>query len=105
MQNYSWPGNILEFENVIELSVILANPGFSIDVTHLLSVSESLEANNLIILRDMDIQPQPVEPSIHANSKTPTQQRPNSHRPIGKIGRASCRERVCQYVYISVVAV
>src|SRR3546814_15911989 len=23
----------------------------------------------------------------------------------GKIGRASCRERVCQYVYISVVAV
>src|SRR3546814_5454285 len=27
-----------------------------------------------------------------------------SIRPI-KIGRASCRERVCQYVYISVVAV
>src|SRR3546814_18490413 len=24
---------------------------------------------------------------------------------LGKIGRASCRERVCQYVYISVVAV
>src|SRR3546814_11050148 len=24
---------------------------------------------------------------------------------IGQIGRASCRERVCQYVYISVVAV
>src|SRR3546814_17557782 len=26
-------------------------------------------------------------------------------RGIGKIGRASCRERVCQYVSISVVAV
>src|SRR3546814_16626289 len=26
-------------------------------------------------------------------------------RPGGKIGRASCRERVCQYVSISVVAV
>src|SRR3546814_2593170 len=25
--------------------------------------------------------------------------------PIDQIGRASCRERVCQYVYISVVAV
>src|SRR3546814_12345454 len=24
---------------------------------------------------------------------------------LGQIGRASCRERVCQYVYISVVAV
>src|SRR3546814_19443211 len=28
-----------------------------------------------------------------------------AHRPSGKIGRASCRERVCQYVSISVVAV
>src|SRR3546814_16123343 len=27
------------------------------------------------------------------------------HRQIVKIGRASCRERVCQYVYITVVAV
>src|SRR3546814_17715636 len=26
-------------------------------------------------------------------------------RLTGQIGRASCRERVCQYVYISVVAV
>src|SRR3546814_12562751 len=26
-------------------------------------------------------------------------------RPDGQIGRASCRERVCQYVYIPVVAV
>src|SRR3546814_19463451 len=25
--------------------------------------------------------------------------------PLAQIGRASCRERVCQYVYISVVAV
>src|SRR3546814_16093570 len=28
-----------------------------------------------------------------------------SHRLGREIGRASCRERVCQYVYISVVAV
>src|SRR3546814_18476069 len=27
------------------------------------------------------------------------------HAVVGQIGRASCRERVCQYVYISVVAV
>src|SRR3546814_20317173 len=27
------------------------------------------------------------------------------HRRLDQIGRASCRERVCQYVYISVVAV
>src|SRR3546814_13932448 len=29
----------------------------------------------------------------------------NRYAPSLKIGRASCRERVCQYVYISVVAV
>src|SRR3546814_17147981 len=28
-----------------------------------------------------------------------------AHHLAGEIGRASCRERVCQYVYISVVAV
>src|SRR3546814_19951928 len=29
----------------------------------------------------------------------------SAHTYLGKIGRASCRERVCQYVWISVVAV
>src|SRR3546814_14645094 len=30
--------------------------------------------------------------------------RPTDHLEIGKIGQASCRERVCQYVKLSVAA-
>lgn len=33
--DYSWPGNIREFENVIERAVILANDGDAIDLRHL----------------------------------------------------------------------
>src|SRR3546814_16880432 len=40
-------------------------------------------------------------------SAAPFNQRlvPKRMRQLKQIGRASCRERVCQYVYISVVAV
>src|SRR5690606_30589600 len=39
--DYSWPGNIREFENVIERAVILADDGDTIDLRHLVG----LEAN------------------------------------------------------------
>jgi len=39
--DYSWPGNIREFENVIERAVILADDGDTIDLRHL----AGLEAN------------------------------------------------------------
>src|SRR3546814_13104214 len=51
---------------------------------------------------------QPPEPSeaIVARGKEVWQQAKcwECHGQTGEIGRASCRERVCQYVYISVVA-
>src|SRR3546814_11911828 len=55
--------------------------------------------------------PSVVPPAPHIRSATSfgrarrAIRRPRSSRTAAKIGRASRRERVCQYVYISVVAV
>jgi len=50
--HYSWPGNIRQFENVIERSLILAEEGESLDVRHLLSVDTSFETSGLLGLSD-----------------------------------------------------
>lgn len=39
--DYRWPGNIREFENVIERAVILADDGDSIDIRHLSGIEEA----------------------------------------------------------------
>ncbi|HYD71123.1 sigma 54-interacting transcriptional regulator [Azospirillum sp.] len=51
--SHSWPGNIREFENVIERGVILAEDGEALDVRHLSSVDASFEASGLLYLSDM----------------------------------------------------
>src|SRR3546814_14733615 len=50
----------------------------------------------------------PPSRAARPGESRPSVPRPKSticHNASGKIGRASCRERVCQYVSISVVAV
>lgn len=39
--DYRWPGNIREFENVIERAVILADDGDAIDIRHLSGIEEA----------------------------------------------------------------
>ena len=39
--DYHWPGNIREFENVIERAVILADDGDAIDIRHLSGIEEA----------------------------------------------------------------
>lgn len=39
--DYAWPGNIREFENVIERAVILADDGDAIDLRHLSGIEEA----------------------------------------------------------------
>lgn len=51
--NYDWPGNIREFENVIERSIILLEDGEHIDVRHLFSFSGSFATNQLVGLNRM----------------------------------------------------
>ncbi|VTZ21285.1 Sigma-54-dependent Fis family transcriptional regulator [Methylocella tundrae] len=50
--SYSWPGNIREFENVIERGIILADEGEPLDLRHLFSVDASFETNRLLGLSD-----------------------------------------------------
>lgn len=50
--NYSWPGNIREFENVIERAVILADEGHALDLRHLMSIDSSYATNQLLGLND-----------------------------------------------------
>ena len=51
--SYKWPGNIREFENVIERGVILAQDGEALDIRHLSSVDASFESANLLGLSAM----------------------------------------------------
>ncbi|MGQ0620041.1 MAG: sigma 54-interacting transcriptional regulator [Panacagrimonas sp.] len=44
--DYDWPGNVRELENMIERSVILAEPGGGIDVQHLFAGGEKLRASS-----------------------------------------------------------
>lgn len=50
---YSWPGNIREFENVIERGLILADDGSALDICHLFSVDGSIESQEIMSLSDM----------------------------------------------------
>ncbi|WP_083276978.1 sigma-54-dependent Fis family transcriptional regulator [Sphingobium phenoxybenzoativorans] len=45
--SYSWPGNVRELENMIERGVILAPPGEAIDLCHLFTSGESIDAQLL----------------------------------------------------------
>lgn len=40
--DYAWPGNIREFENVIERGLILADEGSPIDVAHLFTINDGI---------------------------------------------------------------
>lgn len=51
--SYRWPGNIREFENVIERGVILAQDGEALDIRHLSSVDASFDSANLLGLSAM----------------------------------------------------
>lgn len=51
--SYSWPGNIREFENVIERGLILADDGSPLDLFHLFSVDGSFESQEIMSLSDM----------------------------------------------------
>ncbi len=44
MLSYAWPGNIREMENIIERGVILGTDGRAIDVSHLFTSGENVEA-------------------------------------------------------------
>jgi two-component system response regulator HydG len=44
MLNYGWPGNIREMENIVERGVILAPDGGAIDIGHLFTSGETIDA-------------------------------------------------------------
>jgi two-component system response regulator HydG len=44
MLNYGWPGNIREMENLVERGVILAPDGGAIDIGHLFTSGETIDA-------------------------------------------------------------
>jgi DNA-binding NtrC family response regulator/predicted hydrocarbon binding protein len=44
MLNYGWPGNIREMENIVERGVILAPHGGAIDIGHLFTSGETIDA-------------------------------------------------------------
>lgn len=69
---YSWPGNIREFENVIERGLILADDGSPLDIFHLFSVDGSIESQEIMSLSDMgSLVSQSVQPGTHAASLAP----------------------------------
>jgi len=51
--NYKWPGNIREFENVVERGIIVADDGESLDLRHLFSVDTSLGNSSLMRLTEL----------------------------------------------------
>lgn len=50
--NHKWPGNIREFENVIERGIILADDGESLDLRHLFSVDSNFAYSSLMRLTE-----------------------------------------------------
>ncbi len=50
--HYSWPGNIRQFENVVERGLILADEGEPLDLRHLFSVDTTFETYGLLGLSD-----------------------------------------------------
>src|SRR3546814_1245068 len=100
-----WPGNVRELENRVKRAVIMADGKLvtkddldraggtadGADEEAWLNLRSVREAADRVAIRRAMTQ---SEGNISAAAKL-----------LGKIGRASCRERVCQNVWISVVAV
>ncbi len=55
MFNYDWPGNVRELENMIERAVILAEDGGSLDLCHLFTTGEEVDASSFILKRNGNI--------------------------------------------------
>jgi two-component system response regulator HydG len=68
--NHKWPGNIREFENVIERGIILADDGESLDLRHLFSVDTTLGNSSLMRLTEMGTLAQ-SDALIHADDLQP----------------------------------
>src|SRR3546814_1804764 len=72
-------------------------------------------SSDVVLFRSLEDLPHLLAPRLVLRARRPRHarehQQPPSSGPVGRvdrrqqIGRASCRERVCQYVSISVVAV
>ena len=71
---YSWPGNIREFENVIERGLILADDGSALDVHHLFSVDAAFESQQVLGLSDMGSL---VARSFHDDGQAPIEPSPD----------------------------
>lgn len=71
MFNYDWPGNVRELENMIERAVILAEDGGALDLCHLFTTGEEIDASSFILKRSGNIalMDEPVEtPSAPAST-------------------------------------
>jgi DNA-binding NtrC family response regulator len=75
LQNYDWPGNIRELQNVVERSVILSSG-------EVFAVDESWLSR------------QPVQGRPRVASTAPVQNEPRSEREIIEAALAECRGRV-----------
>jgi transcriptional regulator with GAF, ATPase, and Fis domain len=66
--NHTWPGNIREFENVVERGIILADQGESLDLRHLFSVDTTLGESSLMRLTDVGTLAK--SDALHTNDET-----------------------------------
>ncbi|MBS1189336.1 MAG: sigma-54-dependent Fis family transcriptional regulator [Rhodocyclaceae bacterium] len=52
---YDWPGNVRELENMIERAVILAEDGNPLDLCHLFTSGEEIDASSYVLKRNGEI--------------------------------------------------
>lgn len=57
MFNYGWPGNVRELENMIERAVILAEDGGALDLCHLFTTGEEIDASSFVLKRSGNLAP------------------------------------------------
>lgn len=62
LMNYQWPGNIRELENMIERGVILASDSRVIDLCHIFTSGEKLDAKILALSKSGALNPAGVHP-------------------------------------------